>query len=522
MPAAPTALALGRAAASTASGLAVAFAFPPYDLIWLMPFGLAGLMLTVRGDPRGATPLRGRSGLLQGFCFGMGFMLPLMRWITIIGIDAWFALAVLEALFYALMGLTWAWLRPERWWPIGFAATWVGAESLRGVIPFGGLPWGSLAFGLVDTPMVRWGRVGGTALVSFVVVLVVAVLVDVVERRDWGVRGLAGVGVALALAVGSAALPVGIAGAAGTTQVAAVQGNVPGEGMNPFAERRAVLDNHATATVDFAARVRAGQAVAPDVVIWPENSTDIDPYSDASAYEEIDSAVRAIGVPTLVGAVVDGPGPDHVRNMGIVWSPTTGPGEQYVKRHPVPFGEYIPFRGLLTKFITRLDQIPRDFARGTFDSVLDLGPVKVGDVICFEVAYDGLVRDAIEGGGQMLVVQTNNATYTGTGQLEQQFAISRYRAIETGRTVVVAATDGISGIIAPDGSVVAQTEEKTRAVLDENVELGEGITWGLRAGPWVEAGLCALALVAVGLVLLRRPNRTTRLGRRSAPAKIDA
>ncbi len=198
--------------------------------------------------------------------------------------------------------------------------------------------------------------------------------------------------------------------------------------------------------------------------------------------------------------------------MGIVWSPTPGPGEQYVKRHPVPFGEYIPFRDLLTKFISRLDQIPRDFARGTFDSVLDVGPVRVGDVICFEVAYDGLVRDAITGGGQMLVVQTNNATYTGTGQLEQQFAISRYRAIETGRTVVVAATNGISGVIAPDGTVVAKTEQRTRAVLDERVELGDGITLGLRIGLWVELALCALAAAAIV---------GNRLGQRRAPARID-
>ena len=99
-------------------------------------------------------------------------------------------------------------------------------------------------------------------------------------------------------------------------------------------------------------------------------------------------------------------------------------------------------------------------------------------MICFEVAYDGLVRDVIvDGGGQMLVVQTNNATYTGTGQLEQQFAISRYRAIETGRSVVVAATNGISGVVAPDGAVVVQTEQRTREVLDEQVELADGITW---------------------------------------------
>jgi apolipoprotein N-acyltransferase len=145
--------------------------------------------------------------------------------------------------------------------------------------------------------------------------------------------------------------------------------------------------------------------------------------------------------------------------------------------------------------------------------VLDLGPVRVGDVICFEVAYDGLIRDAIMEGGQLLVVQTNNATYTGTGQLEQQFAISRYRAIETGRYVVVAATNGISGIIAPDGSVVARTEQRTQEVLDEQVELGDGITLGLRIGLWVELALCGLAVAAVV---------ANRLGRRRSPAKIEA
>jgi apolipoprotein N-acyltransferase len=495
-----------RSVGSAVSGLAVAFAFPPFDLPWLMPFGLAGLMLTVKD-------LRGRAGFLQGFCFGMGFMLPLMRWITIIGPDAWVGLAVLEALFYGLMAVGWAWLRPERWWPVTFALVWVGAESLRGVVPFGGLPWGTLAFGLVDTPIVRWGRVGGTAIVSFIVVLAVAVIVDVIERRDRRPLAIGSIAAVLALTVGSLALPTGIAGADGTTQVAAVQGNVPGEGMNPFAERRAVLDNHAQATTDFAQQVKDGERPQPDLVIWPENSTDIDPYDDRSAYDQIDFAVKAIDAPTLVGAVVNGPGPDHVRNMGIVWSPETGPGEQYVKRHPVPFGEYIPFRGLLTKFISRLDQIPRDFYRGRFDSVLDLGPVRVGDVICFEVAYDGLIRDAIMEGGQLLVVQTNNATYTGTGQLEQQFAISRYRAIETGRYVVVAATNGISGIIAPDGTVVARTEQRTQEVLDEQVELGAGITLGLRIGLWVELALCGLAATVVV---------ANRLGRRRSPAKIDA
>ncbi|HSS68331.1 MAG TPA: apolipoprotein N-acyltransferase [Nocardioidaceae bacterium] len=492
---------LARVGLSAASGLAVAFGFPPYDFVFLIPLGIAGLMLVMRGQT-------GRAGFWHGLVFGLGFMLPLVRWVTIIGDDAWIALALLEALFYGLMGVGWAWLRPTRGWPWALAATWVAAEWLRSTVPFGGMPWGRLAFGLVDTPLVRYGRVGGTALVAFAVVAIVGLIVDVVERRRVRADANRPMIAALALAVVSLVLPVGAAHPIGTTQVAAVQGNVPGEGLDPFLERRVVLDNHSQATIDFAAQVDAGERPQPDLVIWPENSTDIDPYTDPSAYREIDDAVKAIGVPTLVGAIVDGPG-DHIRNMGIVWDPQTGPGEQYVKRHPVPFGEYIPFRGLLTKFIGRLSMIPHDMYRGTTDGVLQVGPVLLGDVICFEVAYDGLVRNVIDDGGQMLVVQTNNATYTGTGQLEQQFAISRYRAIETGRTVVVAATNGISGIISPDGSVLVQTDQKTREVLDEQVTLADGVTLGVRLGFWVEL---LITLAAIALLTLAYLGRRRSLG----------
>ncbi len=482
------------------SGLALALAFPPYDVTWLMPVGLAGLMVVVR---------RLDGGFWAGLVFGLGFMVPLLRWLTIIGIDAWLVLSLLEALFLGLLALVWRCLRRRRWWPVAFAVTWAGVECLRGVVPFGGFPWGTLAFGLVDSAVVRYGRLGGTVLVSLVVVLTVAVVVDLVERRDRSIAGIALGAAAAALILASAVLPAGTAGAADSARVAAVQGDVPGEGMDPFAERREVLHNHATATRDFAALVEAGERKRPDVVIWPENSTDIDPYIDEDAYEEIDAAVRAIGVPTLVGAVVRGPDDTHVQNMGIVWDPRTGPGEQYVKRHPVPFGEYIPFRGLLTRFIDRLGQIPRDFAQGDSVGVLDLGPVRLGDVICFEVAYDGLIRDVVNGGGQLLVVQTNNATYTGTGQLEQQFAISRYRAVETGRTVVVAATNGISGIITPDGKVVEVSEVKTRAVLEADVQLGEGITPGVRFGWWLEL---LVTFTSAGLLVLCILDRRRRAG----------
>ena len=203
--------------------------------------------------------------------------------------------------------------------------------------------------------------------------------------------------------------------------------------------------------------VEAGRQRRPDLVVWPENSSDLDPYADPDARETIDAAVRDVGVPVLVGAVIDAGDGRHVENRGIVWDPRTGPGEYYDKRHPVPFGEYLPFRDVLTKLITRFERIPYDYLPGRRPGLLSLGPVRIGDVICFEVAYDGIVRDVSS--AQLLVVQTNNATYGRTGLPWQQVAMTRLRAVEHGRSVLVAATSGITAIVGPDGTVIDQSAE---------------------------------------------------------------
>lgn len=487
-------LVVGRMGLAGSGGCAVGAAFPPYNDTVLMPLGIGALLLITRGR-------RGRAGFGYGWLFGIGFMLVLMPWLQVIGYDAWLALAVIEGFFFAVMGLSWAWLSGYRGWPVAVAASWVGAEYPRGTVPFGGLPWGRLAFGLADTPFDRYGRLGGTALVSFVAVLAVALVVDALARRRL-LAGGAEAAVAVALVMLTVVLPVGLAGPSRAVTVAAVQGNVPGDGLAAFAERRAVLDNHAAATRAFAAKIAAGEAVRPDFAVWPENSTDIDPFHDPSAYAQIAGAVAALQVPVLVGAVLQGPDADHVQNVGIVWSPTSGPGERYVKQHLVPFGEYIPFRSLLTRFITRLDEIPKDFSPGSHDGVLTIAGTRIGDLMCFEVAYDGLVRSLVGGGAQLLVVQTNNATYAGTGQLAQQFAIARYRGIESGRQVVVASTDGISGFLSATGAVLSRSAVHRQVVLERNLTLATGETWGVRFGAWTDLGLSIAALALTLLAAL--------------------
>ena len=279
---------------------------------------------------------------------------------------------------------------------------------------------------------------------------------------------------------------------------------MPRTGMDAFGQRQAVLDGHVDATLALADDVAAGKTPQPEFVVWPENSSDIDPFFDQSAYDEIDSAVRAINAPTLVGIVTQTADGSKLLNVGVVWSPTTGPGQMYIKRHPVPFGEYVPFRGVLSRYISRLNRIPRDFEAGTKPGVLDLGPVVAGDVICFEVAFDDVVHDVVAGGATVITVQTNNATYGRTGQVEQQLALSQLRAVENGRTVLVAATSGISAIIAPDGQIQDRTQEFTRNVLVDNVVSRDSLTIATRVGAWPELVLSVLAVVALVWATRRR------------------
>jgi apolipoprotein N-acyltransferase len=487
-----------RLVLAAVAGAVVAISFEPFALFYLLPIGVAGLTLLLRGTTAGR-------GFLVGTAFGTAFMLVLLPWLQVIGSDAWVALSLLQGVFYGLLGLGGVLVQRLSWWPVWTAMLWVAVEALRSTVPFGGFPWGRLAFATSDTPAADLFAYVGSAGTTFVVALVGTGLAwALLEARRTPVRGLAAVAVPTLLASTAGAFtpwsPSPEQDPSRVVSVAAVQGDVPGEGMDAFSERRAVLDNHVRATHDLADRIEAG-AAAPDIVIWPENSTDIDPFSDPTVYADIQGAVDAVGVPVLVGAMVSGEQPEDVYNQGIVWLPDTGPVQRYSKTHPVPFGEYIPFRDVLAPYIGRLDQIPRDMVPGTEPGLLSMGSTTVGDVICFEVAYDELLRDVVRGGADLVVVQTNNATYMGTGQIEQQFAISRLRAIETNRYVVVAATNGVSGIIAPDGEVVDRAPVRSESVVARSLPIYGATTPAMRWGPVVELLLATGAAVSVSMAV---------------------
>jgi apolipoprotein N-acyltransferase len=494
-------------AVAAGSGLALTLAFPPYDVWPLSVLAVAAFSLLMRGRTA-------RQGAWLGFAFGLPFFIWLLAWLRVVGWDAAVGLSAIEAAFLAGLGalLVLSQRVPGR--PLWAACLWVTEELARDRLPFGGFPWGRLAFANTGSPYTPLAALGGAPLVTFAVALSGTLLAAAapIAVRLWRERtprtALPG---AAALALSAAALGAGAlvpvpTGAAGHVRIAVVQGNVQQPGMHFLGRPMMILDNHVNATLKLAADIKAGKVPRPDIVLWPENSSDLDPFTHPAAYSRISTAVRAVGVPVLIGALVDGPDPDHVQNEGIVWDPVTGPGAHYTKQHPVPFGEYVPFRKQLTEVISRLDEIPRDFYPGKDTGVLQIGPARLGDVICFEVAYDGIVRDAVKAGGRAIVVQTNNATYGRTGQPEQQLAMSRLRAIEHGRAVVTAATSGISAIVAPDGKIEQRSAEFTQQVLSADVPLRDQITVADRVGAVPEWTLAMVGLLscAAAIALGRR------------------
>ncbi len=494
---------LARPGAAALSGFLLYASFPPRPLWWLAPLAFALLGWVLHGR-------RLRAGLGLGYLAGLGFLLPLLSWTgEEVGPFPWLALAAVEALFIAVacMGIAAVTRLPA--WPLWGAAAWIAGEALRARVPFGGFPWGKIAFGQADGVFLPLAALGGTPLLGFAVVLCGFGLYETLRRslafRRTGLLPRAAATAALLsllapIAAAFASLPlVDDSAEDGTATVAAIQGNVPRLGLDFNAQRRAVLDNHAHRTEQLAKDVAEGKVPQPDFVLWPENSSDLDPYRNPDARAVIDKAVKAIGVPTVVGAVVS-PETGKLRNTLIEWEPGRGPVDTYDKRHVQPFGEYIPLRSIVRIFSEDVDRVRRDFGPGQKVGVFDLAGAKVGLVTCYEAAFDDAARDTVVHGAQLISVPSNNATFGRSEMTYQQLAMDRVRAVEHGRSVVVPVTSGVSAVIMPDGEVVQRTEMFTPDALVAEVPLRSSLTPATWLGVWPEAALLLAAAGGVGWV----------------------
>jgi apolipoprotein N-acyltransferase len=502
------------------AGVALGLSWQPYGLWPLLLVGIPALTLTVRNR-------RPRLAFGLGYLFGLAMLTVTINWLHVLGIWVAAMLIVFEALFFGLLGAVLALVGRLRVWPLAAACCWVGVEFAYSRIPFGGFGWTRIAYAAVDTPLNGFFPLVGVAGVSFVVALVGQLVAWLVLRllRRAEPAALAPAGsrrvrvpvvvvaaslVALVLA-GTALRGFQVeplAGRRGSVTVGIVQGNVPGRGIEAMGRARSVTNNHLAETIDLVTKARLRQVPQPDFLLWPENSTDIDPILDAPTRMTVQAAAEAAGVPILVGAVMEGPGADERQTAALWWDPAGGILARYDKRNLVPFGEWIPFRAQLLPLVPILAQVGAQSIPGTRPGVLDVEvagrPVKIGDVICFELAYDRTVYEALTSGAQVSMVQSNNATYGGTGQIEQQFAITRARAMESRREIAVATTNSVSGYIDRDGHVVTRTAQFTADDRVVTMPLRSTLTPAVRLAPWLDRALTLLAVLCCALAVLGR------------------
>jgi apolipoprotein N-acyltransferase len=418
----------------------------------------------------------------QGVAYGLGFFLPLLHWSgTYVGAFPWVALAILQALFIVPIALAKPLIvgRVPRWIAaLGLASAWVLMEALRGRVPWGGFGWGRVAFSQVDSPLVSLVILAGAPLLSFIVVFLSALVA--LRATKTAIAGLA-------LAIVSAWISPLLSGVSEerTIQVAGVQGNVPRLGLDFNAQRETVLRNHMVTTK----RIVPGSV---DLVVWPENSSDIDPITDSRIRKELDELVDDVDATFIIGAVLRNDG--QLLNAAVQWSPGTGAGSTYIKRRLAPFGEFMPLRTFAEAVVPEAQRVV-DFTAGQDVTLFDLKNAAVGSMICFEVLYDDLGRDLVREGATLLIAQTNSATFGTSPQSRQQLQMTRLRAIEHRRSIASVSTSGISAMIDSRGNVLSESDFFEQKVLTAELQTFAGLTPSDRIGGWNEVALVTLPIM---------------------------
>lgn len=493
-------------AAAVAGGL-MDLAFPAAG-VWPSAFvAIALLLVALIGRRAGGA-------LLVGVVYGAVLFALLVSWTSrYLGPLPWIALTALEAVLTAalLIGITLAY----RWvprvlpstggrllaLPAVIAALWVGREVIVGTVPYGGFPWARVGMTQSESPLATitsWLGVGG---LGFLMVFTVAVIIECVRLRVW--RRPALVALPAGLVAVLLLVPVFPTTVSGSMRIAAVQGNGP-TGYFDEREPYAVLQAQSDATEPL-----IGEDL--DLVVWPEGGLDYDPFQSENTARRLDYLSFRLDASILANAATERDG--EYFNTSMLWGTDDDVVQKHDKRHPVPFGEYIPDRAFYRLFVPHLvDLVQREYTPGTNPPLMSVGEAVVGLAICFDVIYDDVITEGIRGGAEVLVFQTNNADFRGTDENLQQLAFARMRAIETGRWVVNVSTVGTSQIIRSDGTTVSSLDADQAGALLDQVERRTGLTAGVVLGPTVQLTLLWGGLGAVAL--------SGVLGRRRAQAPI--
>lgn len=503
-------------------GVVLAGAFPQLGWWPLAFLGTPLVLYTLVGRRIGGSLL---VGLLAGFAFWGTHI----SWLTIyLGAVPWLALAGLESIFFAigaaLIALAWrfgdtlvgrsstgrgiGWLRLGVV-PFVVAGVWTLREFVTSTWPYGGFSWGRLAFSQSESPfgdLVAWVGISG---LSFLIAWVSALIVQAARTRAAPRRVIRSL-MPIALLGAMLLTPTFAVTIDATARIGAVQGDADA-GLFAAYERGEILQDHLRATEPL-----VGESM--DLLVWPENASDLNPLEYPQAAIALDQVTADVGAALITGAVTAVG--DDIFNSVLLWREGEGVADQYDKIHPVPFAEYIPDRDFWFPLAPDLlSLIPRDYTVGTRDNVFATAgengsgvDIRAGIAICFDIVDDSLVRTMIADGANVIVAPTNNADFGRSDESVQQLAIARLRAIETGRSVVNASTVGTSAIIAPDGSTLDALPTFEPGTMLQDVPLSTTTTPSTVIGQGLEIVLSLLGLAGVVLLGLSTIRGSTIRG----------
>ncbi|MCP2032795.1 apolipoprotein N-acyltransferase [Okibacterium sp. HSC-33S16] len=494
---------LVAAVVAIAAGPVLDAGFPDKG-IWPLAFvGAALILVSLIGRSVGGS-------LLVGFLGSVSFYLVHVSWTALyLGPVPWIALSVLESLFFAVGALliTLAFRLIPRVWahrfgrlvllPLVVAGLWTAREALVSTWPYGGFAWGRMALSQSESPfapLVAWVGLSG---LSFLMVWLIAFAIQIVREPDivsvFTRIALPAAAIALVLAVPS--VPVVVSG---VSTIAAVQGNAK---AGYFDDRQPgdILMAQASASLDV-----VGTNV--DMVVWPENGSDLNPLEVPEAAGVLDYLGSQLNAPILTGTITEREG--KFFNTSLLWTAGRGALDYYDKRHPVPFGEYVPDREFWEPFAPDLiGLVAREYTPGTRDNIFDVNGVIAGISICFDIVDDALTREAVDRGAQVIIAQTNNADFGRTDENQQQLAIARLRAIESSRSVVNVSTVGTSQMIAPDGRTLTQIPAYEPGAMVESVPLSTTTTPAMRYGAVIEFVMAFFGLAGLAIAALSTPRK---------------